>query len=137
MKRIALSVVATVLALGIVSAVRADEPAGTATTPPPAAAAPAKSTSTHQTTTTTTTTTHSTHQTTTTTHHKSSGTHKLDLNSASKEQLMTLPGMDDATADKIIAGRPYKSTSELSSKSVLSKEEYKKVSAHVMVKKAA
>ncbi len=29
-----------------------------------------------------------------------------DINSASNEDLMKLTGMDDATADKIIAGRP-------------------------------
>jgi len=129
MKRIILPVVASVLAFGIASAVRADEPAGSAAqTPPaataPAATAPAKSTATKQ--------------TTSTTHHKSSSaSHKVDLNSASKEQLMKLQGVDDATADKIIAGRPYKSASELTSKSIISKEEYKKVSAHVMVKKAS
>ena len=124
MKRIILPVVATLLAFGIASAVRADEPAGTATqATPPAATAPAKSTSTHQ--------------TSSTAHHHSSTSHKVDLNSASKEQLMKLQGIDDATADKIIAARPFKSASELTSKSIISKEEYKKVSAHVMVKKAA
>jgi DNA uptake protein ComE-like DNA-binding protein len=31
----------------------------------------------------------------------------LDPNSATKEQLTTLPGMNTAAADKLIAGRPY------------------------------
>ena len=122
MKRIILPVVAAVLAFGITSAVRADEPAATTTqATPPAATAPAKSTSMHS---------------TTSTHHHSTS-HKVDLNSASKEQLMKLQGIDDATADKIIAARPFKSASELTSKSIISKEEYKKVSAHVTVKKAS
>ena len=122
MKRIILPVVAAVLAFGITSAVRADEPAAATTqATPPAATAPAKSTSMHS---------------TTSTHHHSTS-HKVDLNSASKEQLMKLQGIDDATADKIIAARPFKSASELTSKSIISKEEYKKVSAHVMVKKAS
>lgn len=30
----------------------------------------------------------------------------VDINSASKAELTKLPGIDDATADKIIAGRP-------------------------------
>jgi len=122
MKRIILPVVAAVLAFGITSAVRADEPAAATTqATPPAATAPAKSTSMHS---------------TTSTHHHSTS-HKVDLNSASKEQLMKLQGIDDATADKIIAARPFKSASELTSKSIISKEEYKKVSAHVTVKKAS
>jgi hypothetical protein len=35
---------------------------------------------------------------------------KIDINSCAKEDL-TKAGIDDATADKIIAGRPYKSKS--------------------------
>src|SRR5262249_45006189 len=37
----------------------------------------------------------------------------LDLNSASKDDLMGLPGIDAADADKIIAGRPYDSPNDL------------------------
>ena len=51
----------------------------------------------------------------------------IDLNSASKEELMTLPGVTDEVAEKIIAGRPYKSKAELTKKSILTKAEYGKV----------
>jgi len=60
----------------------------------------------------------------------------IDLNSATKEQLMTLPGIDDATADKIIAGRPYKMKSELKTKKIVPAEAYSKISSHVVAKKA-
>jgi len=68
-------------------------------------------------------------------HHKhSSKSHaapKVNLNTASKEQIMTLPGMTDDAADKIIAGRPFKSKEELVQKNIMSKDELKKVEAKI------
>ncbi|HMI30175.1 MAG TPA: helix-hairpin-helix domain-containing protein [Candidatus Limnocylindrales bacterium] len=61
----------------------------------------------------------------------------IDLNSASKEELMTLPGVTEDVAEKIIAGRPYKSKAELSKKQILTKAEYTKVRGHVIAKQEA
>lgn len=58
---------------------------------------------------------------------------KLDLNAADREELMKLPGLTEATVDKIIAARPYKSVGELESKKLLSPSEYKSVQSHLMV----
>jgi competence protein ComEA len=58
----------------------------------------------------------------------------LDLNSATKEQLTTVPGIDAAMADKIIAGRPYKSKAELKSKKIVSASTYNQISSHVIAK---
>ena len=41
------------------------------------------------------------------------GRPKLDLNTAPLDQLQKLPGLNEATAKQIIAGRPYKSLGEL------------------------
>lgn len=69
-------------------------------------------------------------------HKAKSASHRerIDINSATKEQLMALPGVDDAMADKIIAGRPFKAKSELLHKNILTKAEYSKVSTHIIAK---
>lgn len=59
----------------------------------------------------------------------------LDLSSASKSQLMGLPGIDTAAADRIIAGRPYSSEHELLEKHIVSRDEYNKIADSITVKK--
>jgi len=61
----------------------------------------------------------------------------IDINSASKEDLMKLTGVGDVIADKIIAGRPYKTKAELVSKGIVTKGVYSKIRGHVVAKKAA
>ena len=60
----------------------------------------------------------------------------VDLNTATKEQLMTLPNVSSAEAERIIAGRPYERPEELVSRHVLSKKEYDRISDLLKVKKA-
>ncbi|HEY2955574.1 MAG TPA: helix-hairpin-helix domain-containing protein [Candidatus Eisenbacteria bacterium] len=63
-------------------------------------------------------------------------TPSVDLNAASKEELTRLPGLTDEIADKIIGARPFKSRTELLSKKLVTRAEYAKLRAHVMVKSA-
>jgi competence protein ComEA len=58
----------------------------------------------------------------------------IDINSASKQQLMTLPGIGDAYAQKIIDGRPYKGKNQLVSKKVIPQATYDKISGQIIAK---
>ena len=65
---------------------------------------------------------------------KKPATPKVDLNTATKEQLQALPGVSESLADRIIAARPFKAKGDLVSKNLMTKAEFEKVSSHVMVK---
>ena len=58
----------------------------------------------------------------------------IDLNSATVEQLVSLPAVGKKNAAKIVAGRPYKSTSELTSKKILSAADFAKIEKKITVK---
>jgi len=58
----------------------------------------------------------------------------LDLNTAKRDQLMSLPGMSAADADKVIAGRPYNEVGDLMSRHILSKSEYERIRTQVTAK---
>jgi DNA uptake protein ComE-like DNA-binding protein len=59
----------------------------------------------------------------------------LDVNSASKDQLMALPGVSPGTADRIIAARPFGEPHELVTRHIVSQVEYDRFSDRVVAKK--
>jgi competence protein ComEA len=64
------------------------------------------------------------------------GNKRVDLNSATKDELAALPGMTADDAQKVIDNRPYKMKSDLVKKNVVSAEEYAKIKDNVVAKKS-
>jgi DNA uptake protein ComE-like DNA-binding protein len=59
---------------------------------------------------------------------------KVNVNTASKGQLMTLPGIDAEGVQSIVAGRPYHTRDELKTRGVVSPEEYQKIAGMVVTR---
>jgi DNA uptake protein ComE-like DNA-binding protein len=56
----------------------------------------------------------------------------VNINRASREDLLDLPGITEHDADRIIAGRPYDNADDLVRRHVLPREEYEKISDRIM-----
>jgi DNA uptake protein ComE-like DNA-binding protein len=58
----------------------------------------------------------------------------VDINSATKARLMTLPGVGASEAEKIIRNRPYDRAHDLVKKGVMDEDAFAKVSSRVVVR---
>jgi len=61
---------------------------------------------------------------------------KVDVNTATKAELQTLPGIGSATADAIIAARPYKTIDELKNVPGIGEAKFSSLRTHVKVSRA-
>ena len=58
----------------------------------------------------------------------------IDLNSASKTQLISLPGIGEAYAQKIIDGRPYREKTDLVRRNIITQSTYDLISDKVIAR---
>ncbi len=79
-------------------------------------------------------TTATTHKTSKTEKSKAAKGEKIDINSASKDELAILPGIGDALSQKIIDGRPYRSKRDLLTKKVIPASTYEKIKDKIVAK---
>jgi DNA uptake protein ComE-like DNA-binding protein len=66
----------------------------------------------------------------------SAGTQILDINTATADQLKSLPGIGDAYADRIIKGRPYTAKNQLTQKGIIPQATYDKIKDQIVAHRA-
>lgn len=59
----------------------------------------------------------------------------LDLNSATRDQILSLPGVTAPEATRIVDNRPYQDPKDLVTRGVLPQEKYDKISDRIVAKK--
>ncbi len=68
---------------------------------------------------------------------KTSKSAKIDINSASKEELSQLPGIGDALSQKIIDGRPYNAKNDLVRRKIIPQSTYDGIKDQIVAHRAA
>ena len=61
----------------------------------------------------------------------------MDINTASKDQLMTLEGIGEARSDGIIKGRPYRAKNELTDRGIVPDAVYEKIKDKIIARQIA
>jgi competence protein ComEA len=67
----------------------------------------------------------------------SATTDKIDINTATAEQLKAIPGIGDAYSKRIIDGRPYTAKNQLVSRGILPQGVYDKIKDQIIATKPA